>query len=148
MKVAPKIKKVPFNDRSRIKALIYEVFEDTLKTTYSLIDGIDDMELDEPTNTLFTITLVNKKFEFEEIKIDNDKDYIDVYLQGLLKDPDAYDVIKSGNNIIITFNQSITYTPDEIIISDFSVKGKIVNISIATENNLILITENGLDIII
>ena len=145
MKVAPKIKKVPFNDRSRIKALIYEVFEDTLKTTYSLIDGIDTMQLN---GTLFTITLVNKKFEFEEIKIDNDKDYIDVYLQGLLKDPDTYDVIKSGNNIIITFNQSITYTPDEIIISDFSVKGKILNISIATENNSILITENGLDIII
>jgi len=145
MKVAPKIKKVPFNDRSRIKELVYEVFEDTLKTTYSLIDGIDTMQLN---GTLFTITLVNKKFEFEEIKIDNDKDYIDVYLQGLLKDPDTYDVIKSGNNIIITFNQSITYTPAEIIISDFSVKGKIVNISIATENNLILITENGLDIII
>ena len=145
MKVAPKIKKVPFNDRSRIKELVYEVFEDTLKTTYSLIDGIDTMQLN---GTLFTITLVNKKFEFEEIKIDNDKDYIDVYLQGLLKDPDAYDVIKSGNNIIITFNQSITYTPDEIIISDFSVKGKIVNISIATESNSILITENGLDIII
>ena len=145
MKVAPKIKKVPFNDRSRIKELVYEVFEDTLKTTYSLIDGIDTMQLN---GTLFTITLVNKKFEFEEIKIDNDKDYIDVYLQGLLKDPDTYDVIKSGNNIIITFNQSITYTPEEIIISDFSVKGKIVNISIATENNSILITENGLDIII
>ena len=145
MKVAPKIKKVPFNDRSRIKALIYEVFEDTLKTTYSLIDGIDTMQLN---GTLFTITLVNKKFEFEEIKIDNDKDYIDVYLQGLLIAPNTYDVIKSGNNIIITFNQSITYTPDEIIISDFSVKGKILNISIATENNSILITENGLDIII
>ena len=145
MKVAPKIKKVPFNDRSRIKELVYEVFEDTLKTTYSLIDGIDTMQLN---GTLFTITLVNKKFEFEEIKIDNDKDYIDVYLQGLLKDPDTYDVIKSGNNIIITFNQSITYTPDEIIISDFSVKGRIVNISIVTENNSILITEDGLDIII
>ena len=145
MKVAPKIKKVPFNDRSRIKELVYEVFEDTLKTTYSLIDGIDTMQLN---GTLFTITLVNKKFEFEEIKIDNDKDYIYVYLQGLLIAPNAYDVIKSGNNIIITFNQSITYTPDEIIISDFSVKGKIVNISIATENNSILITENGLDIII
>ena len=145
MKVAPKIKKVPFNDRSRIKELVYEVFEDTLKTTYSLIDGIDTMQLN---GTLFTITLVNKKFEFEEIKIDNDKDYIDVYLQGLLKDPNTYDVIKSGNNIIITFNQSITFSPVDIIISDFSVKGRIVNISIVTENNSILITEDGLDIII
>lgn len=148
MKVAPKIKKVPFNDRSRIKELVYEVFEDTLKTSYSLIDGVDEMELDETTNTLFTLTLVNKIFEFEEIKIDNNKDYMDVYLQGLLKDPNAYDVTTSGNNIIITFNQSITFSPEDILISEFLIKGKIVNISIATENNSILITEDGLDIII
>jgi len=145
MKVAPKIKKVPFNDRSRIKELVYEVFEDTLKTSYSLIDGIDTMQLN---GVLFTLTLVNKKFEFEEIKIDNNKDYMDVYLQGLLKDPNAYDVTTSGNNIIITFNQSITFSPEDILISEFLIKGKIVNISIATENNSILITEDGLDIII
>jgi hypothetical protein len=125
MKVAPKIKKVPFNDRSRIKALVHEVFEDTLKTSYSLRAGFDTMQLN---GTLFTLTLGNKAFEFEEIKIDNNKDYMDVYLQGLLKDPDAYDVTTSGNNIIITFNQSITYTPDEILISEFMVKGKIVGI--------------------
>ena len=125
MKVAPKIKKVPFNDRSRIKTLVYEVFEDTLKTSYSLIDGIDTLQLN---GVLFTLTLVNKKFEFEEIKIDNNKDYMDVYLQGLLKDPNAYDVTTSGNNIIITFNQSITYSPEDILISEFLVKGKIVDI--------------------
>ena len=101
MKVAPKIKKVPFNDRSRIKALVHEVFEDTLKTSYSLRAGFDTMQLN---GALFTLTLGNKKFEFEEIKIDNNKDYMDVYLQGLLKDPNAYDVTTSGNNIIITFH--------------------------------------------
>jgi hypothetical protein len=125
MKVAPKIKKVPFNDRSRIKALVQEVFEDTLKTSYSLRVGFDTMQLN---GTLFTLTLGNKKFEFEEIKIDNNKDYMDVYLQGLLKDPNAYDVTTSGNNIIITFNQSITFSPADIIISEFLVKGKIVDI--------------------
>jgi len=104
------------------------VFEDTWKISYSLIDGVDEMELDETTNTLFTLTLVNKKFEFEEIKIDNNKDYMDVYLQGLLKDPNAYDVTTSGNNIIITFNQSITFSPDDVLISEFLVKGKIVGI--------------------
>ena len=145
MKVAPKIKKVPFNDRSRIKTLVYEVFEDTLKISYSLIDGIDTMQLN---GVLFTLTLVNKIFEFEEIKIDNNKDYMDVYLQGLLKDPNAYDVTISGNNIIITFNQSITFTPEDVIISEFLVKGKIVDISIVTEDDLILITEDYLDIII
>jgi len=125
MKVAPKIKKVPFNDRSRIKALVQEVFEDTLKTSYSLRAGFDTMQLN---GALFTLTLGNKKFEFEEIKIDNNKDYMDVYLQGLLKDPNAYDVTTSGNNIIITFNQSITFSPADIIISEFLVKGKIVDI--------------------
>lgn len=128
MKVAPKIKKIPFNDRSRIKDLVYEVFDDTFRRSYQLIDGIDDMDLDEPTDTLFTLTLVNKGFEFEELKFNNTKDYIDVYLQGILQEPSSYDVTTSGNNIIITFNQAITYTPSEIIISEFSVKGKIVDI--------------------
>ena len=46
----------------------------------------------------------------------------------VLQEPSSYDVTTSGNNIIITFNQAITYTPSEIIISEFSVKGKIVDI--------------------
>jgi hypothetical protein len=126
MKVAPKIKKIPFNDRSRIKDLVYEVFDDTFRRTYQLRDGIDGMVL--LNLELFTLTLVNKGFEFEELKFNNTKDYIDVYLQGILQEPSSYDVTTSGNNIIITFNQAITYTPSEIIISEFSVKGKIVDI--------------------
>jgi hypothetical protein len=125
MKVAPKIKKVPFNDRSRIKALVHEVFEDTLKTSYSLRAGFDTMQLN---GELFTLTLGNKKFEFEELKFNNTKDYVDVYLQGILQEPTSYDVTTSGNNIIITFNQAIAYTPSEILISEFMVKGKLVNI--------------------
>jgi hypothetical protein len=126
MKVAPKIKKIPFNDRSRIKDLVYEVFDDTFRRTYQLRDGIDGMVL--LNLELFTLTLVNKGFEFEELKFNNTKDYIDVYLQGISQEPSSYDVTTSGNNIIITFNQAITYTPSEIIISEFSVKGKIVDI--------------------
>lgn len=145
MKVAPKIKKIPFNDRSRVRELIYEVFEDTLKTTYRLIDGTDILQLN---GTLFTLTLVNKRFEFEEIKIDNNKDYMDVYLQGIWQEPTSYNVTTNNDNIIITFNQAITNTPAQIIINEFLVKGKIVDISMATENNSILITEDGLDIII
>lgn len=125
MKVAPKIKKIPFNDRSRVRELIYEVFEDTLKTTYRLIDGTDILQLN---GTLFTLTLVNKRFEFEEIKIDNNKDYMDVYLQGIWQEPTSYDVTANNDNIIITFNQAITNTPAQIIINEFLVKGKIVSI--------------------
>lgn len=125
MKVAPKIKKIPFNDRSRVRELIYEVFEDTLKTTYRLIDGIDILQLN---GTLFTLTLVNKRFEFEEIKIDNNKDYMDVYLQGIWQEPTSYNVTANNDNIIITFNQAITNIPAQIIINEFLVKGKIVDI--------------------
>jgi hypothetical protein len=128
MKVAPKIKKIPFNDRTRVKELIYEVFDDTFRRSYQLIDGTDDMELDELTDTLFTLTLTNKKFEFEELKFSNTTDYVDVYLQGILQEPTSYDVTTSGNNIIITFNQAIAYTPSEILISEFMVKGKLVDI--------------------
>lgn len=126
MKVAPKIKKIPFNDRTRVKELIYEVFDDTFRRSYQLIDGVDIMVL--RNLQLFTLTLTNKKFEFEELKFSNTTDYIDVYLQGILQEPTSYDVTISGNNIIITFNQAITYTPSEIIISEFLVKGKIVDI--------------------
>jgi hypothetical protein len=126
MKVAPKIKKIPFNDRTRVKELIYEVFDDTFRRSYQLISGIDVMVL--RNLQLFTLTLINKKFEFEELKFNNTKDYVDVYLQGILQEPTSYNVTTSGNNIIITFNQAITYTPSEIIISEFLVKGKLVDI--------------------
>jgi len=126
MKVAPKIKKIPFNDRTRVKELIYEVFDDTFRRSYQLIDGVDIMVL--RNLELFTLTLTNKKFEFEELNFSDVTDYIDVHLQGILQEPTSYDVTTSGNNIIITFNQAITYTPSEILISEFMVKGKLVDI--------------------
>jgi hypothetical protein len=125
MKIAPKIKKVPFNDRNRIKVLMYEVFDDTFKRSYVLRDGVDGLVLND---VLFTLTLVNKGFEFEELKFNNKKYYVDVYLQGILQEPATYNVTTSGNNIIITFNQAIAYSPEYILIGDFLVKGKIVDI--------------------
>ena len=73
------------------------------------------------------MTLNNKKFVFEEIKVDNLSDYVDVYLMGVKKTSDTYSVIDNGTNIVISFNQGITYTPNEIIASDFLIKGKIVS---------------------
>jgi hypothetical protein len=125
MKIAPKIKKVPFNDRNRIKVLMYEVFDDTFKRSYVLRDGVDGLVLND---VLFTLTLVNKGFEFEELKFNSKKNYVDVYLQGILQEPATYNVTTSGNNIIITFNQAIAYSPEYILIGDFLVKGKIVDI--------------------
>jgi len=119
-KVRPSIV-TPFNDKQRFKNLVLEVINDT--TIYTLIP--DSISLN---GFLFTLTLLNKKFVFEEIKVDDLSDYIDVYLQGIKRPSDNYSVTDNGSDIIITFTESITLVPAEIVRTDFSVKGKIVSI--------------------
>ena len=99
---------------------LYEVINDswiyTIIPDYISLDGL-----------LFTLTLENKKFVFEDIRVDPSSDYIDVYLQGIKKPADTYSVLDNGNDIVITFTENITLVPEEIVRTDFSVKGKIVN---------------------
>ena len=110
----------PFNDKQRFKDLVNAVINDSW--IYTLIP--DSISLD---GILFTLTFSNKKFVFEEIKVDNLSDYVDVYLQGIKKPASTYSVIDNGNDIVITFTENITLVPEEIVRTDFSVKGKIVN---------------------
>ena len=109
----------PFNDRKRFKDLIREVISDTTIFTHTP----DSISL---SGVLFTITLANKKFVYEDVKVDNLADYIDVYLQGVKKSSAFYSVTDDGTNIILQTNQTITQRPDLIVSSDFLVKGKIV----------------------
>lgn len=109
----------PFNDRKRFKDLIREVISDTTIFTHTP----DSISL---SGVLFTITLANKKFVYEDVKVDNLADYIDVYLQGVKKSSTLYSVTDDGTNIILQTNQTITQRPDLIVSSDFLVKGKIV----------------------
>ena len=139
-KIKPSIV-TPFNDRQRFKDLVQEVINDTTIFTHTP----DTISLN---GVLFTLTLLNKKFIFEDIKVDNLSDYVDVYLQGIKKTSDTYSVTESGNNIIITFNQDITFRPRDIVATDFSVKGKLLDLQYTTEDDLFLITENGLDLIL
>jgi hypothetical protein len=139
-KVKPNIV-TPFNDRQRFKNLVQEVINDTTIFTHTP----DSISLN---GVLFTLTLQNKKLVYEEIKVDVSSDYVDVYLQGIKKTADTYSVTDSGSDIIINFNQQITLRPQDIVVTDFSVKGKIVNIQFATENDLLLITENELDLVL
>jgi len=118
-KIRPSIV-TPFNDKQRFKNLVLEVINDT--TIYTLIP--DSISLN---GVLFTLTLLNKKFVFEEIKVDDLSDYIDVYLQGIKRSSDNYSVTDNGSDIIITFTENITLVPVEIVKEDFSVKGKIVS---------------------
>lgn len=109
----------PFNDRKRFKDLIREVISDTTIFTHTP----DSISL---SGVLFTITLANKKFVYEDVKVDNLADYIDVYLQGVKKSSTLYSVTDDGTDIILQTNETITQRPDLIVSSDFLVKGKIV----------------------
>jgi hypothetical protein len=110
----------PFDDKQRFKDLVLQVINDTAIYTHN----VDTLSLN---GELFTLTLLNKKFVFEEIKVDILSDYVDVYLMGIKKTSDTYSVTDNGTNIIINFNQGITYTPSEIVAGDFVIKGKIVS---------------------
>jgi len=110
----------PFDDRARFKELVQEVINDT--TIFTHVP--DSISLD---GVLFTLTFSNKKFVFEDMKVDNLADYVDLYLQGVKKSADTYSVTDNGTNIILETNQTITGSPGLIINSDFLVKGKIVS---------------------
>ena len=110
----------PFDDKQRFKNLVQEVIDDT--TIFTHVP--DSISLN---GELFTLTLANKKFVFEEIKVDGLSDYVDVYLQGIKKTSDAYSVTDNGTNIVINFTETITLRPVDIVNTDFSVKGKIVS---------------------
>jgi hypothetical protein len=111
---------VPFNDRKRFKNLIQEIINDTTIFTH-VPDSISLV------GVLFTITLSNKKFVYEELGIDNMADYVDLYLQGIKKTASVYSVTDNGSDIIIQTTESITLEPADIVASDFVVKGKIVS---------------------
>lgn len=110
----------PFNDRERFKNLVQEVINDT--TIFTHIPDFISLN-----GVLFTLTLSNKKFVFEDVKVDITSDYVDVYLQGIKKPANTYKVTDNGNDIIIEFTDDITFRPADIVRTDFSVKGKIVS---------------------
>lgn len=110
----------PFDDKQRFKNLVQEVINDTTIFTHTP----DSISL---SGVLFTLTLSNKKFIFEDIKVDIESDYVDIYLQGVKIAADIYSVTDNGTDIVINFTESIALSPEEIVNTDFSVKGKIVS---------------------
>mgnify|MGYP000695509655 FL=1 len=62
----------PFNDRDRFKALVQEVINDT--TIFTHVPDLISL-----SGELFTLTLSNKKFVFQDIEVDKLSDYVDVY---------------------------------------------------------------------
>jgi hypothetical protein len=110
---------VPFKDRKRFKDLVQEAIDDTTIFTH-VPDSISLV------GVLFTITLSNKKFVYEDVKVDGLADYVDIYLQGVKKTSTLYSVTDNGSDIVIQTNATITRNPASIVRTDFVVKGKIV----------------------
>ena len=122
MLTRPNIPIGAYNDKARIKNLINEVVGDALFYNSFIpdlvyLDGI-----------IFTLVLENKKFNFEELQVDNASEYLDIFLQDIKKTSDSYSVTTTDTNIVITFNQTITLRPQDIVPEDFLIKGKIVSI--------------------
>jgi hypothetical protein len=110
-------------ERLAFKQFVLKVNTDTFIYTYNP----NTIELDE-TGRLFILTLLNKKFIFDLLQIDDVKDYVDVYLFGVKQPQDRYDVYVNDTNIIVTFTSDITRLPNEVKTTDFEIKGKIAEI--------------------
>jgi hypothetical protein len=109
-------------DRQGFKEFVLQINTDTFIYDYSpnlieLIDGI-----------YFRLYLINKRFIFDILEIDNIKDYIDIYLYGVKQPQNRYEVQIDDTNIVITFVEDITRIPADVVATDFKIKGKIAEI--------------------
>ncbi len=110
-------------DRTEFRNFVTDVIVDTFIYKYTPTS----ISLDE-TGTLFTLNLLNKRYIVDILEVDNVKDYIDVYLFGVIQPQDRYNVSVAGNNIIVTFTVDITRLPADVVRTDFEIKGKIAEI--------------------
>jgi len=110
-------------DRQFFKNFVLEVIEDTFifEVTPTSIS------LDGDTETLFTLVLDGYRFVYEDLVVSDSKDYLDVYLYGV-KQSENYDVTFDDTSITITFTESITRVPADVVETDFEIKGKITQI--------------------
>ena len=110
-------------DRLAFKQFVLDVNIDTFIYSYTP----NDINLDE-SGQLFTLYLLNKKFNIDILEIDSVKDYIDVYLFGVKQPQDRYDIGVDENNIEVIFLVPITLAPASVVATDFEIKGKISEI--------------------
>ena len=124
------------NNKTTISDFHQEILEHSARYNQRIVDAFDNN-----TNTL-TIYNVTLDYGTEGASPDN----FEVLVYGL-HIPGNYTIKEIGNDVVITLNeQYIDY--DSITINDIYVMGKLVDIPIASEDDSIIITEDGLDIII
>jgi hypothetical protein len=105
-----------------------ETVLDVITDTFIFEFNPDSIFLDAETQTLFTLVLENKRFLIDNLQVDTAKDYVDIYLFGIKQPQSRYEVRIDGTTILIEFIVDITRTPIEVLNTDFTIKGKIVEI--------------------
>ena len=108
-------------DRESFQSFVLEVIRDTfiyeVKPTSISLNG-----------ELFTLNLNDYRFVYEDLVVADSKDYLDVYLYGVKQPNDRYSVEFDATSITITFTESITRVPTDVVRTDFEIKGKITQI--------------------
>ena len=124
------------NNKNKINNFYQEILQHSARIIERQIDAFDNIQ-----NTL-TIYDVSLDYGTEGASSDN----FEVLVYGL-HIPGDYTIKEVGNNVVISLNDYyIDY--DNVTIGDIYVIGKLLEIPIASENDLIITTEDGLDIII
>ena len=124
------------NNKTKISEFYQEILENSARYNQRVID-----EFDNNTNTL-TIYNVTLDYGTEGASPNN----FEVLVYGL-HIPGNYTVKEVGNNVVITLNeQYIDY--DNVTINDIYVMGKLKDIPIGTELDIVLSTENDEEIIL
>lgn len=109
-------------DRLGFKEFVLKVNTDTFLFEFQ------PNELEVVNDTIFILYLRNKRFLIDDLQVDDTKDYIDIYLYGVKQPQDRYNVEVIESDIIITFTESITRLPNDVLTTDFIIKGKIAEI--------------------
>ena len=124
------------NNKTKISEFYQEILENSARYNQRIID-----EFDNNTNTL-TIYNVTLDYGTEGASPNN----FEVLVFGL-HIPGNYKIEEVGNNVVITLNeQYIDY--DNVTVNDIYVMGKLKDIPIGTELDIVLSTENDEEIIL
>lgn len=124
------------NNKNKITNFYNEILQFSARQNSRTIDAFDNI------NNTLTIYNVYTDYGTEGASPEN----FEVLVYGL-HIPGDYTINNVESNVVITLNnQYIDF--DNVTINDIYVIGKLVDIPIAAENNIVLSTENDLDLII
>lgn len=124
------------NNKTTISNFYQEILENSARYNQRVIDEFD--------NNLNTLTIYNVTLDYgtEEASPNN----FEVLVFGL-HIPGNYKIEEVGNNVVITLNDEyIDY--DNVTVNDIYVMGKLKDIPIGTELDIVLSTENDEEIIL